>query len=329
MKILAILFVSLLSIKTPKAQELLWKISERKLPTSQELLTRLSKYPLNVTQVISPWEFSSNKNVNDSIRLKLFSLIKNEWSDSEIESSVNYHLNRDFKNIFEAKFWNAGLKDSITNIAVRRKLYFDSAFHFVYDSIALNYKQLIKHKLLNNKIPDEIILATATAKMYNAIPILMKDITDSSNYRIDFKVAEIALAGLGVKKYQQKFMNLYKKYYQHDLKGNFNAVYPFSKTALNGDQIMMIIGTQESVSLLAFGIDTSSAFKIKYNKNSPERIIPADPVNLILWFIKNNSLKAGFQKQPAGDVYKNEASPEQVLFVKKWLAANKGKYEFD
>ena len=100
----------------------------------------------------------------------------------EIKQIVDYYFNKEFKDLFEGKFWHAGIKDSIFLTAMKMRWNFDSTYHFIYDSMAIAYKKDIERKTRENNVYDEVVISAAFAQIKEVIPILKTDLMSTSKH---------------------------------------------------------------------------------------------------------------------------------------------------
>src|SRR5882757_4073151 len=94
-------------------------------PSADSMLECLNNFPYKQGDVynrLDVWDFSVQKNVTDTIRRKLLTMIKPfEWTDSMVKKKVDEYLtDHPFLREFEWRFWDLDLKDSIIDLARRR-----------------------------------------------------------------------------------------------------------------------------------------------------------------------------------------------------------------
>jgi hypothetical protein len=305
---------------------------KRNYEDSGTLLNRLNTYHSDTVKAIYYTNFCYNVNVSKQVEKKILSLIKGEWTDTEVNAKVeNFLKSVNLKNEFEFKFWNKGIKDTVINLSLNRRIYFDSAFHLVYDSFQIAFKKDIAERIRQSIVPDEIVLATATCKIINAIPVLKNSLA-TGDRKHNKNVAELALAGLGEPYFQELFFK------EHDLfikkfKSKEGLVSNHWTNLLFDSKVMEIMSTQKSIYLLHEWLDTSYT----YNANSEgtsinKQYVGGSIVYTILRIVQNKDLHEGFNLLP--NLYDfllpqdGFVTNEQVLFVKNWLIKNKGKYKF-
>ncbi len=293
-----------------------------------ELWSRLKTYnTLQEANGIYVQFLPEKKDITDSMKWKILSILKREWPDSVIKYKVDFAFSS-YKEHFNGLLWDKKLIDSIFLIAGRTNGYFDSTLHFVYDSMGLDFKRDFERQLRNTPVPSEILLTAAALKIKEAIPIIKKDLASTFHF-MDTSAAELALAGLGDE-------SLQKKYYKNRIPdGGFNDFI----------NLAYVIGNQESISKLVSYFDTT-----KYNFYSTEdgpdtthRVYLAeDVITVIFGLIKNKDFIDGYLKQ---SLFKNKygqtpsyilntingafLTKEQIIYVRNWLIANRGKYELD
>ena len=137
------------------------------------------------------------------------------------------------------------------------------------------------------------------------------------------------MAALGDSTYVRK---VFERHYEY----NSHPVW-MANEVLVDYRALISIRTQESYALVADWIDTSKTF-LSYSEieNDPDRktlyfssgIIPS-----ILTCLKNSNLFEGYKKFNPPNKSINysadyDVTKEHLVFVKNWLIANKGKYEF-
>lgn len=306
----------------------------RTFPKADSLLFCLASYHSGTIKPIYPLLFSPKRNVNDAVKAKLLSLIERRWTRGELNLKLQAYLIRNpFKRDFEWRFWNAGIHDSITDWSTRiGGNGFDSIYHSVYDSLEVLYKQAFEKSLIEAIVPDELVLSAAAAQVKQAIPILKKDLIDSVHY-FNAETAEMALAVLDDKEFKQKYLQWHRSVVSKET---------WTLDDINKDaSILMLMNTQESLSMLADWLDISKTYK-QYSEDDdpkmPNVLFSSHVVPILLTIIQNKDLKEGVLRQPwrtdipglSSSFYFNTAiSKEQVQFIKQWMIANKGKYEIN
>jgi hypothetical protein len=293
-----------------------------------ELWNKLNTYnTLQDASGVYPQFLPEKKDITDSMKWKIISILKREWPDSVIKYKVDVAFST-YKEHFNGLLWDKKLIDTIFKVARESHGYFDSALHYVYDSMGLDFKKKFEKQLREAPIPTEIVLTAAVLKIKEAIPIIKSDLAATTHY-IDTTAAELALAGLGDE-------NLQKKYYK-----NRFPDYGFNDFI----NLAYVIGNQESVSKLASYFDTTK-FNYYSTEDGPDTshkvFLAEEIVTVIFGLIKNKDFINGYLKQPLFKDKNGETpsfilntiigsfqSKEQINYVKEWLIANKGKYELD
>ena len=319
--------------------------------TTKELMEKLNSYRSLSPDKISFTLISPKRNATDSIKQKLLSLLKREWTEIELRPRVE----QIFREKFDYLYFQQILDSAIT---ISKRLYFrrfgeifsksrsdtsvtlSGAYHHIYDSVyksvyqnlAFPYKEGIKKGILEEMVPNEIVMAVAFAQIQEAIPLLKADLISTTKHYFDKNKTELALAKFGDKIYLKQ---IYKNHYDA-IKDTINLKTESAK----GNDIynMFILNTQKSVATIADWIDTS--YKIKevsrsFHSSRPVKYIFSSYsiVYEVMKIIKNEDFYIGFNKLQ-GDKYLADRdfesiTAEQLMYIKNWLIKNKGKYELD
>lgn len=322
----------------------------RRYEDSSTLLNKLNTYHSDTIKGIYYSGFYYNKNVSNQIQKKILSLLKGEWTEAEINEKVKKLLITDFdfinfnkvrvnaylqaEEIYSSnvtKMLTVAKKDTSKSISKQYLKLHDSLYRVIYDSMANSFKKEIGARIKQSTVPDEIVLSTATCKVTEAIPILKNSLA-TGDRKHNKDAVELALAGLGLSEYQELFYKKHELYIQ-----NFRAkkgyVSEHWSNLMSDCNAMELISTQKSTYLLHEWLDTSYT----YNANSEgssinKQYVGGIAVYIILRLVQNKDLHEAFNKLPKslGFLLPEDGfvTEEQLLFVKKWLIENKGKYQF-
>ena len=179
------------------------------------------------------------------------------------------------------------------------------------------------------RVPDEIILNLGTAKIKEAIPLLKNILITNNRSYANLEAVEKALAALGDSMYIKKILKKHKDYINKEI---WQGAY------LNDDlfSLHVILRSQESYYLISDWLDTTRTyreFSETGDTTTPIRYTSAFIVSGLLSTLKNKDLISGFKNLYQAEIKKIEfdeysITPKLILYVKNWLIANKGKYEF-
>ncbi len=220
-------------------------------------------------------------------------------------------------------------KDEAKKKSHRYSISYDSVYRHIFDSTAKEFKKKKEIEILEMRVPDEIILNLGTAKIKEAIPLLKNIlITNNSSYA-NLEAVEKALAALGDSMYIKKILKKHKDYINKEI---WQGAY------LNDDlfSLHVILRSQESYYLISDWLDTTRTyreFSETGDTTTPIRYTSAFIVSGLLSTLKNKDLISGFKNLYQAEIKKIEfdeysITPKLILYVKNWLIANKGRYEF-
>lgn len=325
MRQLIFLYLLLLSYFSVNAQ-----FSERKSKyyTPLELLDKLNSYRSIKVEPVNYFAISKSESITDSVKERILSLLDRKWTSEEINPIINYH-SKDFRDLFEARFWNGGLKDSISLYAMERRWYYDTTYHHFFDSLNLKYKKDIENKMLENQVPNEIVLSAAFAQIREAIPILKKDLLSNGNSYFNKDIAELALAKLDDEVFLKKIFAKHKQYVSDSL--NFKIRGVQQADIFN----MRILFSQESIAALADWIDTTYKIALPIHGNHPIEYAYAsyEIINPLVRIIKNEDFFEGLKKISNDEYFNNGefqyATAKHLMYIKNWMKKNKGKYQLN
>ena len=206
-----------------------------------------------------------------------------------------------------------------------RQLY-DSVYRALYDSLGLLFRNKLVKNFKESPVSDDIVLAVAYAQLKEAIPILKNDLLSTGKHYINPAVAELALARLGDTLYVNKLVR------QHFAYPKTNDAFLKFDYYLSDFKALETIGTQKSISLLSDWLDTTLKALNNHYPNPELFYVSGYVVASIRDLIQNKSFHEGFAKVPNSallDENSESATAEVIMYVKNWMIANKGKYEFD
>jgi len=284
----------------------------RKYYTADILLNKLNTYHSDTIERIGASQFNDKINVNSDVRKKLLSLLKNEWSDTEIAIKVNNDFQKNFPNYFKNKLI-FGLKRSISDTAKKKGIPYESIYIKVYDSIANLYKIEAKKRILESPVPDEIVKSAATSNIREAIKVIQDDLANKDKHYFNKQTAELALARLGIRSFQEKFYNLHSSYLNSE-KDRDNLRY-------DDFDNLSFIHTQHGILLLNDWLDTTRTYmyrgKIRYYCDEFLLIISSSILNKDFHdYLINTDLASPW-----------DVTKEMITNCKEWLVKNVGKYE--
>jgi hypothetical protein len=257
-------------------------------------------------------------------------LLKNEWTKDELTKKIENYLKKSpFKDEFEFQFWNKGLKDSVLLYSMKRRIYFDSAYHLLYDSSYKIYKNEIEKQILKTPVREDIVLACAFADIKESKQILIDDINLTKDNKYDKLTAFLALAKLGDTSYQNYFLKKHKEYQKNAI-----SILGDNPTFDIDFKNLTIIGTQNSVYAISDWLDTAYVFEAKKRKGLDiitTKIYASNYVVFSLYSIlQNKEFHDGLKKYAESINIEDDwgSLPVKViLFTKEWLRNNRGKYE--
>ena len=297
--------------------------------TEAQLLQYLQTYRGGSSQHVYPCSFIPGINVTDTVKSRLLTLLKNEWTTEEIQPAIDYYLaDMHFKDVFEAKFWNGGLKEKIIDIAMQRRWYFDSTYHYVYDSVLNETKVQIERNIRGKAVPDILVKLAANIGLKEAMPLFKNDLASTAKHLYNAEIAQLALAKLGDKVLYKKILK--ECNYNSNLI-DFDSIRYEDNSAWWNDfnskfNKLAFLNTQESIYQLHNWLDTS---KTSINQEFSSGYID-------FAYSANRVLEALYQLLGKYDLVKEwrkrgtPKSPETaaaILSFKKWMIKNKGKYE--
>lgn len=343
---------------------------KRKYYDSTFLLRALNSYHTDDIVNVYYQAIDTSINVTPTIKKRLLSILKNEWTDEELEPIVDKKVRRSFESMrlgnildkvnkkvgfskvvydsvykqeFAKKFKEysktspvdladsyaaSGANAKATEVSEKYNVSYDSVYRAIYDSTLLVYRKEKENDIRKRPVPIDIVLPIAAARVYEAMPILRKDIL--SDKPIFSKVnTEIALAVLGDDEYKGFIIQQHNKYI---------AQKPWNYGDFLADNAgLILLKSQDNYALFADWLDTTSTY-LGYSESgdytgAPIYYTSAQFIPSILWLLKNKDLIEGYIMLNRPGRYESYSSdtastPQQIMFVKNWLIANKGKYEF-
>lgn len=304
-------------------------------PTADSLIKMLNTYHTDNVIQIWPEYFNPIINVNDSVKSKLLSILKGMWTVEEVNRKVAAFFKYNFDEIYFNKIrgktheavelyyssnyrgmYELAKQDTSKNISKQYLQLHDSLYKTIYDSMANAFKKDIAERIRQSIVPDEIVLSVATANIKEAIPILKQSLA-TGDRKHNKATAELALARLGDKELQKKIINECK----------YNS-------ALNDDDLeremiaklpkLIFIKTQESIFEIHNYMDTTKQSATTSGRNPEYAYCSRFVMPYLLGTLSNKDF---INKFIGVDIYTLN-DKNLVLFVKKWLIKNKGKYEF-
>ena len=232
-----------------------------------------------------------------------------------------------FQDLFEAKFWNGGLKEKIIDIAMQKRWYFDSTYHFVYDSLLAETKAQIEKDIRAKVVPDILVKLAAAIGLKEAFPLFKNDLNLTSKHLYNPGIAELALAKLGDKKMYEKILK--ECSYNSNLIDFDSVSYQDNKAWLNDFYYkfdkLTFLNTQESLFQLHNWLDTSKfCIDGQVNANIYLGYSSFIVARRLLQFFRRGDEIMKFRKK--GDLGINKITADAIMDVKKWMIENKGKY---
>lgn len=255
----------------------------------------------------SPRYYSWRCNITDSIRRRLLYLLHWKWTASEIKTSVVHQLQ-------EEKQW------AILEVKAQKITYADSTrYQLVLDSIIdteiPGRMQAMKegHTFVVNR---NLILAAGHLGMKEAIPLLMKGLSDTVHYPA--QAVALTLAKLGHKPLQNKLIAACT----YDASLNGKAWLEAFST--KGYQLLFM-ATQRSIAGLAVWLDSSKMHAAK----STGKIDTKSAIE-VLFHLSQIIVNKDFHKlldEYAPHFYDfGGVTGKMIEAAKQWMLANKGRY---
>ncbi len=271
---------------------------DQQIPTAASLLARLGDKPVYNTR---PCDFVPGCNITDTLRKRILYLLHWEWSKQEIAD----YLRKDI----EAHKNTYNIEKRARDIASGD----DSLYKKAVDSIALKINRGVLTELEagDGFVVDPLLVITAARiNLREAIPLLQRSLKDTVHYRRWY--TELALARLGDKALQRKLIAACA--YSQSLNGT-----DWRRIFFDVFKKMSFIGTQESLYQLHQWIDTTGTY---------EEIDDRPGVkcgNLAVLVMQDVFLNDEFKALIKG-ISTSSKSDQQLMAVKQWIIANKGKY---
>ena len=303
-------------------------ISGTSQPSETGLLQILEDQRKSNSPKINPCDFIDNKNLTEKVKTKILSLLRNEWVQDELDLLIIERFNKEtFRNSFEGQFWHVGVKDSIIKISMDKRLFFDSAYHYVYDSLMALEKRQIKEKILNEPVSNELIALAAHINLKDAIPIFKIGLK-SGNKIYDNEMLELALAKMGDDVLYKKILK--EASYNNELKDFDSSVNRDDKAWTKDFKRkffkLSFLSTQESLFQLHDWLDTSKVSFLFGLPNGNKQLGSSSFLILIylVRYFQNDEMLKAYKNIDEFDDIKTKAF---VLSFKKWMIENKGKFK--
>jgi hypothetical protein len=277
-----------------------------KLPTEKQLLESLSKKPFGADFRA----FHPGCNMTDSIYRRILYLLDWRWTESEINDYLSRNI-KEHKRIY--------LIEETAKAMAKGN---DSVYRRVVDSITRKVsRETLKNLKAKNYygVSKNVILIAAFVGIDKAKPLLREALKDPLHYNA--ATVELALARLGDKKYQRSIIAQYD--YKRNLVGRDWLNYYQDTVA----QKLIFVSSQESIYSLHKWMDTSKYYVP--NPHKPAQIAQSAHIVIqdLKYIIGNKDFQEkmkNWDEEPFG--YRID---EVILFCKKWLLKNKGKYQIN
>ncbi len=310
-KIIIIFFTSLL-FKDLKSQ-IPCHIKNRVLD-STSLFNSIKTRPVTIPYIR---ELKVECNITNSIKSRLLELLDFKWNIEEIENYLNtkYQKSKEF----------LSLPSHATSLNLSKENY--NRFLLIYDSLWYNMRKFELDLMFKNnyfKTDPSIPKAIGFLDMIEAIPKLKSALREPNYY--DTVSIELALARLGDTILQAKHTRniVYDK-----SRSDFNW---FSSTALNQLDLLIYLNTQESIFKINEFCDTTKYYcKTSHGCNPTLTCIMS--VYYVKEVIRNTDFHERFKSigdfKSAYEVDDEDYFKKALVFCKKWLLDNKGKYQLN
>jgi len=244
-------------------------------------------------------------NINDSIKKRLFYLLEPTWTQAEIEQYKRYVIATHVS--FTKHIPAEALKLSKGN---------DSLYRVIYDSlIKKNWLYIFQYRVQNGlfNVPNSILYSVAMLYMYEAVPIIRKNIQHYNR-----NVAELCLARLGDTALQAKILreNVYTTEVISGIKWIEDFYKQFSKYAFIRSQEGMyqthnMLDTTVNISRVSAAFD-SGAYEV---------------VRSLKCVIQNPDFQELIKNKTEYECDNCSFSGTLIMQVKEWLINNRGKYQ--
>ncbi len=339
---------------------------KRKYYDSTLLLKALSRYHTDSMQRISAGGLRPGLNLTTDIKNKLLQLLKRDWTPQEIRSKLDRGYKEHFERLYldwilttakgikdrekmvydsvykkqlaaqviskdvPKKVAENFAKEQAKKVSIKYRVVYDSVYRRMYDSAVNIFKSVKEQEIKEAPVQDEILFFVSLANLKEAIPIIKREMKSGYKPPFDVETAEIALAGLGESEYLAKVLKRHQDYVKR-------RIWISEEMVKDATALETIIETQESMALMADWMDTTHTYQqaseVRNDPNAVVRYQSAGLVPNLLTVIKNKDFIEGYQKvqptnQPVNYMDDYNVTKEHILFIRNWLLANKGKYEF-
>jgi hypothetical protein len=286
-------------------------------PTKKEVYEGLISKPV---KLYSPRDYDLGININDSIKNKLVELLDFQWSIDEIENYLDFQFSK------SKVYYNLDYVSTVQSNYKSKNDYLKKIRE--YDKLRISIRKndleiLIKNELTS--INPRIIYLIGLLYITNAIPKLNNIAKDSALYP-KFAV-ELTLARLGDTLLQTKYLNTSQWNFDKTLNDEYWIEEYSSKSKL-----LFYLNSQESISKLGMYLDTSKTLCIKSHN-----CVNVRASNQVIYdlcrSIQNKDFLYGLDsivniKEYYFD-WEDAISVKAILYCKRWLEANKGKYQLE
>lgn len=265
-----------------------------RLPDSSKLMKDLAERPVHG---ISPTLFRIGCNTNSAMKRRILEVLNWRWSRVELDAYLLKKI--DTVAIHKVSKENVRLYDSL---------------------LEKNRKDLIDEMTKKNEFRVEtgIVLLPARLYMREAIPVLEKALLDSLHYSRN--AVQLSLARLGNRKAQNEILA------QCSNSRGLND-WDWKTDAENKSRKLMFICSQESIYQLASFMDTSQT----YNPSPGHGFRQLKSTSEIIWSLSKMLLNKDFSSRYDWKKLYNleQIDSDVIMYCKKWLLSNKGKYQLN
>jgi hypothetical protein len=244
---------------------------------------------------------------------RLLEVLANKWTDEELIPFVKKYIDSD-----TAKQEQISIRAK--ELAERKKM----PYQKIKDSLTSIEISRVKERTKQLRINDFIILLVGWLDMQEAIPVLRSALNDGKLYNNE--LVRLALARLLVEPYYSEALKKYSS--RGTLIINGIRINDPIREYYEKAPKLIYIATQESI----FAITDWFNRKEKVSPEShDDRLfsVAIYPTQSFIYLIDNESFQKNFTKEKRAVFLPSSITKSDIEFVKKWMLANKGKYEFD
>ncbi len=256
--------------------------------------------------------FTGHVCLTDSLKNKLISVLRNEYTDEEMDARITRDMGSKWLQYIERDTRNILAKDSLLN------------YQQIKDSLMNAELAYWKTKAQNRRIDKSVITLISFLDIKEAIPTLHEAIKDPKRY--DTYTIEIALARLRDSVYYKKYFNEWSKPFD-------NEKDMIQETGHK--KRLIFLATQESMYALSKYL---SIDKGEYTVSGSAELyyhVGYDVLYTLYQGVKNEDFQQYFKENflwsflPMYAIEKKDVNKPAISFAIDWMEANKGKYIID